>query len=165
MKSKKLICLVLPIMLLGAGCEAGRDYSKSNKGKEVMEELDANNASYGEELDALGDALSDSEDILNYLSESDDLVLHKEEYRVALYDLESIAIKIADLKPDKEFKELHKDIIKYMEKYREGINIQLKRINPKDMDFLDGRLKMSTAMIGYKQTIYKMAKQYEDETK
>lgn len=36
-----------------------------------------------------------------------------------------------------------------MEKYREGINLQLKRINPKDMDFLDGRLKMSTAKIGY----------------
>ncbi|PGE31607.1 hypothetical protein [Bacillus wiedmannii] len=112
MKSKKLICLVLPIMLLGAGCEAGKDYSKSNKGKEVMEELDANNASYGEELDALGDALSDSEDILNYLSESDDLVLHKEEYREALYDLESIAIEIADLKPDKGSRHMPIKLIK-----------------------------------------------------
>lgn len=36
-----------------------------------------------------------------------------------------------------------------MEKYQEGINIQLKGIDPKDRDFLDGRLKMSTAKIGY----------------
>lgn len=46
-----------------------------------------------------------------------------------------------------------------MEKYREGINIQLKRIDPKDMDFLDGRLQMSTAKIGYLQAIYKMAEE------
>ncbi|EMY4797555.1 hypothetical protein OCE55_24795 [Bacillus paranthracis] len=165
MKAKKLICLALPIMLLGVGCETGKDYSKSNRGKEVMEELENKNSSYDEELYALGDALKDSEDILNYLVESDDLVLHKDEYRDALYDLESIAIEIAELKPDKGFKELHKEIIKYMEKYREGINIQLKRIDPKDRDFLDGRLKMSTAKIGYLQTIYKMTKKYEEEMK
>lgn len=159
MKAKKLICLALPIMLLGVGCGTEKDYSKSNRGKEIMEELEDKNASYSEELDTLGDALSDSEDILDYLSDSDDLVLHKEEYRDALYDLESIAIEIADLKPDNEFKGLHKDIIKSMEKYREGINTQLKRIDPKDIDFLDGRLKMSTAKVGYAQAIYKMAEE------
>lgn len=37
MKAKKLICLALPIMLLGVGCETGKDYSKSSRGKEVME--------------------------------------------------------------------------------------------------------------------------------
>ncbi|WP_242250700.1 hypothetical protein [Bacillus cereus group sp. BfR-BA-01379] len=159
MKAKKLICLALPIMLFGVGCGAEKDYSKSNRGKEVMEELEAKNSSYDEELDTLGDALSDSEDVLNYLVESDDLALHKKEYRDALYDLESIAIEIADLKPENEFKELHKDIIKSMEKYREGINIQLKKIDPKDMDFLDGRLQMSTAKIGYLQALYKMAEE------
>lgn len=90
MKAKKLICLTLPIMLLWVDCGAGKDYSKSDRGKEVMEELDAKNSSYDEELNTLGDALSESEDVLDYLVESEDLALYKKEYRDALYDLESI---------------------------------------------------------------------------
>ncbi|MGF9853158.1 hypothetical protein ABHN09_16590 [Bacillus paramobilis] len=38
MKAKKLICLAIPFMLLG-GCGVEKDYSKSNKGKEIMKEL------------------------------------------------------------------------------------------------------------------------------
>lgn len=164
MKKNKLICLALPIMLLGVGCAMSKDQSQNKSATELSDakhstakELKDAKPIYDVELSHLRDDLINAEKKLQNIDDSGNFVERKEEYKNALLELETVSKKIIELEPESKYEELHKDIIKSMKKLQEGIKLQRDNIeNSGSMTFVNSRATITDSMIECMGTIIKI---------
>lgn len=166
MKAKKLLCLALVLMLLGVGCSTSKAHLKANSSIELSDEKHStmegpkdDKSIYVVELSGLSDDLSNTEKKLQNIDDSGNFVEHQGKYKDALLELETVSKKIIDLKLESQYEELHKGIIKSMEKLQEGIKSQRDNIeNSGSMTFVNSRVAITDSMIEYLKTTIKVYK-------
>ncbi|MED1268235.1 hypothetical protein P4U03_16775 [Bacillus mycoides] len=155
MKAKKLICLALPIMLLGVGCSTSKDHLKESVSSETTTEPSTETASA--ESTKYENALYELEGEW-YKAETsrNNAVVGDANYKAALNKLMELSFKFEELKPDSKSEETHKKIVNSMELMREGIELQLANMNNKrNNDYSKAESKMIEATSIHSQAFRK----------
>lgn len=130
MKAKKLICLALPIMLLGVGCSTSKDHLKESTSSETTTEASTETASA--KSAKYENALYELEgEWYNAETSRNNSVAGDANYKAALNKLMELSFKFEELKPDSRSEETHKKIVNSMEIMRESIELQLANMNNK----------------------------------
>ncbi|WP_242309257.1 hypothetical protein [Bacillus cereus group sp. BfR-BA-01524] len=166
MLPKKLICLALPIMLLGVGCEMSKDHPKDSTAKETTIKEDSKKETPAKETSeevsperttqiseaidyrvAINDLNKEFEKAMNDLAmiinKDSTLSTSKDSYKNDLLYLRSVTLKYDDLKPSKDpgynQEETHKLLLDSMKDMRDAISIQYASIdNIASEDFMRG---------------------------
>ncbi|MFF2341691.1 hypothetical protein [Bacillus mycoides] len=163
MKAKKLICLALPIMLLGVGCSTSKDHLKESVSSETTTEPStetesAESAKYENALYELEGEWYKAETSRN------NSVVGDANYKAALNKLMELSFKFEELKPDSKSEETHKKIVHSMEIMREGIELQIANMNNKrNNDYSKAESKMIEATSIHSQAFRKWAEAVADK--
>ncbi|MFL0405773.1 hypothetical protein ACH0BP_29835 [Bacillus nitratireducens] len=142
MKSKKLIGVTVPLLLLFGGCSPDKVNIKTeskplqeNKVDKVKP-VDVGNYSIEEYINSLSDIALEMEDKVTEMDNllvGEDLPLHSKYKYIKLAE-ESIdlSVQARELKIPKEFEEVHKDVDKAMQMYSTGFQYQIDYVKKPD---------------------------------
>lgn len=155
MKNKKLICLALPIMLLGVGCSTSKDHLKESTSSETTTEASTETASA--KSAKYENALYELEgEWYNAETSRNNSIAGDANHKAALNKLMELSFKFEELKPDSKSEETHKKIVNSMEIMRESIEVQLANMNNKrSNDYLKAQSKMIEATSIHSQAFRK----------
>ncbi|PHA21320.1 hypothetical protein COI69_04110 [Bacillus cereus] len=143
---KKLICLALPLMLLGVGCDISKDHPKDSTAKETTIKEDSTKETPVKEnqmqvavdyktsvLDLNKELESAMNELSTIVTKDSTLSVSKDSYKNALLYLRNITKKYDNLKPshDPAYKqeETHKLILDSMKTMQDAISIQYTSID------------------------------------
>lgn len=138
---KKLICLALPLMLLGVGCDMSKDHPKDSTAKETTIKEDSTKETPVKEnqmqvavdyktsvLDLNKELESAMNELSTIVTKDSTLSVSKDSYKNALLYLRNVTKKYDNLKPshDPAYKqeETHKLILDSMKTMQDAISIQ-----------------------------------------
>jgi len=143
---KKLICLALPLMLLGVGCDISKDHPKDSTAKETTIKEDSTKETPVKEnqmqvavdyktsiLDLNKELESAMNELSTIVTKDSTLSVSKDSYKNALLYLRNVTKKYDNLKPshDPAYKqeETHKLILDSMKTMQDAISIQYTSID------------------------------------
>ncbi|PEV15728.1 hypothetical protein CN417_00485 [Bacillus thuringiensis] len=143
---KKLICLALPLMLLGVGCDMSKDQPKDSTAKETTIKEDSTKEAPVKEnqmqvavdyktsvLDLNKELESAMNELSTIVTKDSTLSVSKDSYKNALLYLRNVTKKYDNLKPshDPAYKqeETHKLILDSMKTMQDAISIQYTSID------------------------------------
>ncbi|MEK0222312.1 hypothetical protein CN957_09165 [Bacillus cereus] len=174
MKKKKLICLALPIMLLGVGCSTSKDHPKASATKEstvkedTVKETPVKENSMQVAVNYKTSVLDLSKELENAMNELSTIVtkdstlsVSKDSYKNALLYLRNVTKKYDNLKPshDPAYKqeETHTLILESMKTMQDAINIQYFSLdNLASEEFAKGLDLMNKASNKYMEAMGKL---------
>ncbi|GLV67065.1 hypothetical protein Bmyc01_57340 [Bacillus mycoides] len=171
MKSRRLLGVTLPLLLLFSGCSADK-VNINSESKPLQESKvdkvklsDTGNYSVDDYINSLSDIALEMEDKvteMDNLVNGDNLAFHNKHKYIKLAE-ESIDLseKARELKVPKEFEELHKDVDKAMQMYSTGFQHQIDYVKHPDPKNANKALEIITEAGNlWVETSEKMAKEY-----
>ncbi len=163
MITKKLICLALPLMLLGVGCDMSKDHPEDSTAKETIIKEDTAKETPVKEnqmqvavdyktsvLDLNKELESAMNELFTIVTKDSTLSVSKDSYKNALLYLRNVTKKYDNLKPshDPAYKqeETHKLILDSMKTMQDAISIQYNSIdNIASEEFMRGLTQTNEA--------------------